>query len=193
MKKDTTKSELSTVNSYYLSRDIIKICEVFCSKVLHTNADQYYKRKQSDINKIWNDIFYGKISEWGVYFIYLERGRTNVTAPDMKIYSSKQKSFDADLCYGLYNLHVKSQNSESAEKYGDSWIFQSKDPLFASPTEYDIIVGCRVTLDESSKDFIDGALVEIKLEKRFIDLNIGSPKLSKFSGDKKAIYLKDNL
>lgn len=180
------------ISEYYVGRDIIKLCEIFADRVISTNISQYEKRKQFDQKKIWNDIFYGKIAEWGVYFIYSERGRKNLDPPDMKIYKAKDKSFDADLKFGLFNLHIKSQTYESSARYGDSWIFQAKDPLFESANEYDILVGCRVSLDQPSKSYIEGALVEIKLEKAFHDLIIGKTKLSKFSENKKAVYLKDN-
>jgi hypothetical protein len=104
----------------------------------------------------------------------------------MNIYSAKEKSFDADLKFGLFNLHVKSQTSQSSFRYGDSWIFQSKDPLFESANEYDIIIGCRVSLNE------DGAFVEIKLEKPFEKLVFNNTKLSKFNDNKKAVYLEEN-
>lgn len=181
--------KMSNIVEYKLQSDIVKMCEVFSSKVIHTNADEYYRRKQSDLEKIWNDIFYGKLAEWGVYFIYLERERTNIDPPDMRIYSAKDKSFDPDLRYGLFNIHVKSQTYESAEKFGDSWMFQSKDPLLVQPNEYDILIGCRVLLSDRDKT----AMVKIKLEKPFMNLVIGEPRLSKFVGSKKTIYLKDNL
>lgn len=180
------------ITEYYIGRDVIRLCETFADRVISTNKDQYAKRKQHNQKKIWNDIFYGKLAEWGVYFIYLDRGRKNIDPPDMRIYKAKDKSFDADLKFGMYNLHIKSQTYQSSIQYGDSWIFQAKDPLFESASEYDIVIGCRVSLDQSTENFIEGALVEIKLEKAFHNLVIGETKLSKFSDNKKAIYLKDN-
>ncbi len=175
------------MNQYYLDRDIVILCEHFAEKVVSTNLDCYKDRKQHSVDKIKKDILIGKLAEWGVFFVYcFLRKKINITSPDMKIYPAKDKSFDADLKFGLFNLHVKSQTSESAYRYGDSWIFQSKDPLFVSANEYDIIIGCRVDLQE------DGALVEIKLEKPFDNLKFGEPKLAKFCGTKKTIYLKDN-
>lgn len=173
---------------YYLGTDIYRLCENFADRVISTNKDEYAKRKQVNLNKIKQDIFIGKLAEWGVYFIYLKRGRKNVSVPDMNIYAKEHKSFDADLNWGLFKLHIKSQNFESADRYGDSWIFQSKDPLFDFSNEYDIIIGCRVGID----DFEIGAFVEIMLEKPFKSLTFGETKLSKFEGTKKAVYLKDN-
>lgn len=175
------------INEYYVGSDILTICEAFANRVVETNKDEYARRKQSDLAKIKNDIVIGKLAEWGVYFIYLERGRY-LNTPDMQIYPKETKSFDPDLRWGLYNLHIKSQTYESAERYGDSWIFQTKDPLFEFSNEYDIVIGCRVSFD----DFERGALVQIVLEKQFKNLKISEPKLSKFNGNKKAVYLKEN-
>ena len=175
------------MNQYHIQGDIIKLCEHFADRVISTNKDCYKRRKQSNLHKIREDILIGKIAEWAVYFIYLERNRTNITPPDMQIYSVEDKSFDSDLRYGLYNLHIKAQTSKSADQYGDSWIFQAKDPLFEYPSEYDIIIGCNV-----SADMFSTYHVEILLEKPFQSLIFGEARLSKFGGNKKAVYLKDN-
>jgi hypothetical protein len=175
------------MKEYFLDKDIVILCKHFAEKVVQTNIDCYKDRNQNSIEKIKKDILIGKLAEWGVFFVYhFVRGKMNISSPDMRIYSIKDKSFDADLKFGLFNLHVKSQTSESAYRYGDSWVFQIKDPLFVYSNEYDIIIGCRVYLES------DGALVQIKLEKPFDNLKFGEPKLAKFCGIKKTIYLKDN-
>ena len=173
-------------DSYYLDYDIYKMSQHFAEKVVDTNIDEYSKRNQSDIEKIKKDILIGKLAEWGVYFIYLERNRTKIDPPDMKVYNAWNKSFEPDLKWGLYNLHIKSQIAESSERYGDSWVFQAKDPLFGFSNEYDIVIGCRVSIER------DGVYVGILLEKPFKELKFGEPKLSKFGGNKKVVYLKDN-
>ena len=174
------------LDNYCLDYDIYKMCQHFSQRVINTNVDEYAKRKQSDIEKIENDILIGKLAEWGVYFIYLERNRNNIDPPDMKVYNVRNKSFEPDLKWGLYNLHIKSQIAESSERYGDSWVFQAKDPLFGFSNEYDIVIGCRVSIEK------DGVYVGILLEKQFKELKFGEPKLSKFGGNKKVVYLKDN-
>lgn len=174
-------------SEYYLSSDILIMCEAFADRVIHSNKDEYARRKQLNLEKIRKDLVVGKLAEWGVYFIYLARGRY-LNTPDMQIYPKEHKSFDPDLRWGLYNLHIKSQTIESAFNYGDSWIFQAKDPLFEFSNDYDIVIGCRVGLD----DFERGALVRVMLEKQFKQIKFGETKLGKFYGNKKAIYLKDN-
>jgi hypothetical protein len=172
---------------YYLSSDILTMCVAFADRVIESNKDEYARRKQSNLTKIKNDILVGKLAEWGVYFIYLKRGRY-LNTPDMQIYPKEYKSFDPDLSWGMYNLHIKAQTVESSLRYGNSWIFQAKDPLFEFSNGHDIVVGCRVSID----DFERGAFVEIMLEKQFKQLRFGETKLSKFGGNKKAIYLEDN-
>jgi hypothetical protein len=172
---------------YYLGSDILTMCEVFADRVVRTNKDEYSRRYQTNLEKIKKDIVIGKLAEWGVYFIYLTRGRY-LNTPDMQIYPKEHKSFDPDLQWGLYNLHIKAQTYESFARYGDSWIFQAKDPLFEFSNDYDIVIGCRVSVDDLER----GALVKIMLEKQFKSVKFGETKLSKFYGNKKAIYLKDN-
>lgn len=175
--------------TYILPREIYILCKHFAFKSYATNEDCYSKRGQSDTYKIIDDITVGKLAEWGVFFMYLQEGRHNISSPDMNIYSIRNKSYDPDLKWGLYRLHIKSQTFESSERYGSSWMFQAKDPLFAKADDCDIIIGCRVHLDNINDDT---CLVEIQLEKPFCQLVIGEPKLSKFVNGKKAIYLKDN-
>jgi hypothetical protein len=177
-----------TIKGFYLSSDIVKICEHFAERSYLTNIDCYALRKQTSPEKIKQDIMLGKLAEWGVYFIYLARGRKSIAPPDLNVYEASSKSFDPDLRWGLFNLHIKSQTFESAYKFGDSWIFQSKDPLFEHSSCYDIMIGCRVSLD----DYDGGCNVEIRLEKRFVDLVVAAPKMSKFNDNKKAVYLEDN-
>lgn len=174
------------IKTYCLSSDIVKLCRNFSELSVNTNTDEYAKRKQFNIDKIKYDILIGKLAEWGVYFIYLDRGRSNINPPDMNIYNKNKKSFDADLRWGMYNLHVKSQDSTSANRYGDSWLFQSKDPLFEFNNEYDIVIGCRINIDNA------GATVNIVIEKQFYKLKFSEPKLKKLIDNKKALYLKDN-
>ena len=174
-------------NEYCFDSDIFIMCEAFADRVIETNKDEYARRKQANLAKIKNDILVGKLAEWGVYFIYLKRGRY-LNTPDMQIYPKEHKSFDPDLRWGLYNLHIKAQTFESSLRYGDSWIFQAKDPLFEFSNGYDIVVGCRVGID----DFERGAFVQIMLEKQFKQIKFGETKLSKFNDNKKAIYLEDN-
>jgi hypothetical protein len=182
------------ITKYTLPPEIYIVCINFADQVVETNLSEYASRNQKNKQKIRDDILCGKLAEWGVYFIYLGRGRNSIEPPDMKIYSWEDKSFNPDLTWQLYNIHVKSQTKQSSILYGDSWLFQSKDPLFAYSGEYDIIVAC--SIDIRTCDIfgsVESVIVEIKLEKPFKNLNFSKPKLDKLIGNKKALYLEDNL
>jgi hypothetical protein len=173
-----------------LEGDIITLCKHFSEQSFKSSVDEYARRKQVNEDKIKHDIMLGKLAEFGVYFIYLEQGKTNITAPDLNIYSAKNKSFDPDLRWGMYNLHIKSQTLQSSERYGDSWVFQSKDPAVNSPNEYDIFIGTCITYEEGCST----ACVSIMLEKKLDSIKFGKPKLQKFStNNKTCVYLKDNI
>jgi hypothetical protein len=162
------------------------MCKNFAEISVKTSTDEYFKRNQRDVSKIKKDILLGKVAEWGVYFIYLENNKTLITPPDMNVYSKFEKSFECDLRWGLFRLHVKSQDTYSADRYGTSWVFQKKDPLFVHSGSYDIIIGCRVDM------ISDTPTVEILLERPFRELKFNKPKLDKFSDNKIVLYLQDN-
>lgn len=170
-----------------LSQDILKMCEAFADMVLKTNQYAYAKRNQTDLNKIRNDIILGKLGEWGVYFRYIDQRRL-LEPPDMKIYPINKKSFDADLQWNLYSLHIKTQSIDSMNRFGLSWMFEAKDPVLQMPNEYDIFVGCIATMGNKDND----PLVQIKCEIPFTEVIIGEPKLKKLN-TKKCIYFKDQL
>lgn len=65
----------------------------------------------------------GKIAEWGVTLYFTDLPCT-ISDPDMTLYAQDKKSFDSDLTINGRDLHVKSQNMSSAEKFGTSWMFQ---------------------------------------------------------------------
>ena len=183
-------SQKMSKEQYTLNKDIISLCRHFAERSLKSSVDEYARRKQVNEHKIKSDIMLGKLAEFGVYFIYLEQGRTNITAPDINIYSAKNKSFDPDLRWGMFNLHIKSQTLMSSQLYGDSWVFQSKDPVVTAPNEYDIFIGTCVDCAEEA----ECCTVSILLEKQLNSVKFGQPKLQKFNANNKTcIYLKDNL
>ena len=100
-------------------------------------------------------IFEGKLAEWGVYK-YLILQNKNCTAPDI--------------------------NKDSAKKYGLSWVFQSKDPMFKKADDNDICIFCLV-YDNN---------IEIILERPFKKLIFKDPKIPFLKGIKKVVYLEDN-
>jgi hypothetical protein len=172
------------MSSYVLTPEIIQMCEEFAEKCSPTNKIQYTKRNQTNPEKIKKDIRIGKMGEFAVYHIMLEKKINDITQPDLNIYLKTHKSFDSDLKCNNYNLHVKSQCLESASRFGISWMFQKEDPIVTTPSVYDYFIGTIV--DEKTKK------VEVKLSKPVKDLVFGEPVLDILKKTKVCVYLKNN-
>jgi hypothetical protein len=122
-----------------------RLCTLFSSEVFHTNKDMYASRNQTNENKVRSDIYMGKMAEFAVYNYLISKGKI-CSAPDVMIYTAKQKSYDADLLInGIAPLHVKSCMVVSG--YDNSWVFQPNDPLVTSPLEDETIALVSVTSD----------------------------------------------
>lgn len=167
-----------------ISNDIITICRSFSEKCYLTNIDEYVKRNQTDFEKIKNDIFFGKIAEFGVYFILLEKGVKDISIPDLNIYNFKNKSFDADLKSKAIDFHIKTQTKKTSKIFGESWLFQKSDPLVLNPKSKDYFIGTQYDEDTSE--------VKILLHKKAKDLKYDKPKLEKLY-NKTCVYLKNNV
>lgn len=110
--------------------------------------------------------------------------------PDFTIYEKKKKSFDADMKTDSFDVHVKTQDKASGEKYGISWVFQYSgggyghtDPLLAKPTVRDLAVF--VTVDMTALSCTIHAATRCVLLPKFLSL----PKLIQLYGSKRVVYL----
>lgn len=167
-----------------VSQDIVKLCQHFAEKCYVTNIDEYSRRNQNDEEKIMHDIFIGKLAEFGVYFILLDKGINDITIPDISIYKSKNKSFDSDLKNKKYNFHIKTQTIQASKKFEESWLFQKNDPLVLKPKESDFFIGTQYNENEFE--------IKILLSKKVKNLKFEKPKLDKLF-NKTCVYLKNNL
>lgn len=167
-----------------ISPDIIKLCQNFAENCYWTNAPEYERRNQNNPDKIKQDIAFGKIAEFGVYYILLEKGMKHITIPDTNVYNHKSKSFEADLKCEGFGFHIKTQTLKSALRFGESWMFQKKDPLVINPKSYDYFIGTQ--LNESNFE------VKILLSKPATELKFEDPVLEKLK-TKTCLYLKNNL
>jgi hypothetical protein len=118
---------------YALPDTLIDICNEFADKVFPTNKDTYSKRNNTTEN-LKKILASSKACEYIVYR-HLRSCNKKCTLPDIKIYDASEKSYDADLyCYDTnIHIHVKSVSTESAKKYGHSWIMQKNDPIVTNP------------------------------------------------------------
>jgi hypothetical protein len=96
------KFQLNPITDYNKAR-----CHIFAEYSVESSAGEYARRNQSDPQKIQLDIYRGKMAEFMVCDYMASKGN-NISKPDLEIYKSFQKSYDADLVCNNKNLHVKS-------------------------------------------------------------------------------------
>lgn len=158
-----------------------ELAQDFAIRVIDTNVNHYARRNQSNKDKIINDITVGKIAEYAAAKMFLLHG-IDCTEPDITVYGAKKKSFDADLIIATAkHIHVKSQLTSSARRYGKSWMFQKTDKLITKPKETDYILVCNV---DDSKEFV---VTEALFKANEITHLYGEPKVMQLSS-KKALY-----
>lgn len=181
------------ITSIQLNQPLIDKCQAFALERIGLSEDLYRKRGEARKSKMVEDICVGTMAEWACYSYLKDKAAScvEITEPDMTIYEKRKKSFSPDLQYTavteVFNIHVKSQTHESANKYGASWLFQKEDKLFKSAGENDYIAFCLV---EGSKVDIMAIVKVLELVER--DL-LAEPKVFQYKHSKKAIYLDQVL
>lgn len=153
----------------------------FANESAKSSQANYKQRNQSNLSKIKNDIFLGKVAEYSIYNYYVSKG-FKITAPDIQIYQAKNKSFDADLTIidKNQNIHVKSHFIKSP--FPPSWVFQKTDPLVTNPSPEDIIIMSIINVIGEGDAIIEYAC---NLKDKY------KPLLKESLQSKTAIYLKD--
>ena len=166
-------------------------CKVFAENEYETTGAHRRKRYQSNPKRVKMQTADGKMGEWLVTK-YLKSMGLECSEPDMEIYKASKKSFDADLYVGEHHLHCKTQNAESAQRYGISWVFQAGS-RYGSRGHSDPIVGggdglaVFVKLDPKEyKGTICGPFKMEDLRPHFKD-----PVLKHLKGIKTCLYWKD--
>ena len=170
--------------------DELQRCRIFAQEQYATSHAHYRRRRQTNKGRIEDQIVDGKMGEL-MAEKYLREHGFQCSAPDFVIYAAKNKSFAADLFCGNIPIHVKTQNSTSAERYGSSWVFQAggfgfghSDPcLDNSAGEWCVFV----TLDHASRS----ANIVGPLDMQSVQPHFKHPKLEHLIGIKKCIYLTD--
>lgn len=115
-----------------ISQHFYNNCVNFANKRIGKSSDLYSRRGEKRIEKILNDIVTGTVGEYGVYK-YLKSQNVITSKPDLEIYEKRNKSFDADLYNDEVKIHVKSQGTASAKRYGNSWLLQRSDRVTRNP------------------------------------------------------------
>lgn len=162
-------------------------CLDFAEDCYKSNKDEYKRRGQCDKWAIIQQIFIGKIAEYGVYNYLCDKSMFQMLSPDLVIYDKGNKSYDADLFFNGFNIHVKSQDERQVKTYGRSYLLQKNDPITIAPKLSDIACFTSVIPD------IHNVLVH-----GFITCNrlikwLGTPKKEALRATKHAIYLSEDM
>ena len=177
-----------------LKKKDLEIAKQFANDRVHLSLDHYKKRGQGSLDKITHDITIGALGEIGIHRAFKRLG-IKVTAPDFNVYESKKKSYDADLNDDSGNrFHCKSQCTESANKYGKSYILQyggngmgHVDKLFRNVTNRDFLVPCLVDVENMEVIIFGCIKIETIMKKDLIKM----PRVKWLEYSKRAIYLED--
>ncbi len=122
---------------YDISDELYEKCVKFANDRIGLSKHLYSYRGESNTDKMVEDIVIGTLGEWAIYLHLSELGY-EVGEPDMEIYTTRRKSFSADLFFNDIKLHVKSQGIVSAKRYGNSWLLQRSDKIIANPSDKDM-------------------------------------------------------
>ncbi len=160
----------------------------FANEVVSTVTGYYKNRGQSNIDNIKNQTFIGKIGEFGARSWLLSQG---YQCTDINLTVTYNKTFDADLILNKnIKCHVKSQDSESANRFGISWTFQFSGQggghrdkeIFDKYDIEDRVVFCLV---KSPVVYICAQVYVFQLH----EMNLfGLPKKESLRGIKKVVY-----
>jgi hypothetical protein len=175
---------------------LYEMCTDFAQKQLVTSRSKYRQRNQTNQVRITQQIADGKMGELFAARHLRKQGYV-CSDPDFEIYTARNKSFDADLVVELADpfesraVHVKTQNNESARRWGSSWVFQAggagygnTDPLLDRTTNDWVVF---VKLDAQAHS----AVVIGPLEMAQVKQHLKDPVLERLKGIKKCIYESD--
>jgi hypothetical protein len=157
-------------------------CERFAVKRVTGSSDLYAYRGEPRKEKLVNDILVGALGEWAVEAHLASMGY-ECTEPDMKIYKTRGKSFDADLYVDDIEIHVKSQGMVSVKRYGNSWLLQRNDKIVSEPKENQLFAFTNVDVENRIVDILGYCWAK--------DMVYGECKVWAYKKTKVAIYLKD--
>ena len=173
------------MNKIIFTPEDLQKCVEFSEQV---DTSFYEKRNQWNATKRIADSKIGKLGELAAYY-FLKDKYPNISYPDFKIYPTKQKSWDFDMKHESFNLHVKTQESLQASKFGESWIFQSQDKhIFNIYSNIDYVAFVKVNMLQKEAEVRAIVSLEMLHNNKLFAL----PVLEKLQmANKLAVYYKD--
>lgn len=166
------------------STEEINTCDTFAKNV---DTSFYKNRNQNDNSKRILDTKVGKLGEVATYH-FLKEKYPDISYPDFTIFDKSQKSWDYDLKSSELNFHVKCQEFEQANRFGESWMFQLNDKhVFENYKNNDYVAFVLINMVTKSAE-----IKSIKLIKNLHENKLFSEtKLTKFKGIKVCVYYQN--
>jgi hypothetical protein len=176
-------STFRTPQTVHLSLEAVSRARTFADAVIATV--NYGDSNQTVTKKISDDHFVSKLGEEAVKAVFESRNCI-VEGPDYSIYSSRQKSWVADLKINELEVAVKTQRRSAAKRYGLSWTFQDsperRDPVLSTPEAW----VCLVVYEDLEPDY-ECMVYPLRKIKQLI---FEPPRLKRLVEKKQAVYLE---
>lgn len=138
-----------SLSKIVLSERVIECCRWHAQTMPEKNIQRYVKRGHDQI-MIRRQTFIGKLGEFGAYAFVKKYHDETAVPPELNWSDDSDHFFNPDFFGDFYRYHVKTQETESAEKFKRSWMFQIKDPVTFNPTEKDKIILTEVLTDDEA-------------------------------------------
>lgn len=180
------------MRSIILSEKNLDLAEKFAQMSL-SGVKSSYQTSLNAVDIIAENIRIGKLGEIAAY-LTLRQDYDIIKKPDFTVYPSNQKNWDADLKISpklkpsIINLHIKTQSTQSRERYTKSWAFQCgkyrKDKLLSAPKENDWV--CLVSQTNVAEFKLELMVPFSEVKDLFRE-----PKISAYASEKKILYWDD--
>jgi hypothetical protein len=169
-------------------------CRLYAENEFETVKQTRAQRGQTNPDRIKHQTAVGKMGEL-IACDWLRMQGLNCTSPDFTIYNGRKKSWDSDMHIiainsSKFKVACKTQDEESARKYGRSWIFQKgghgyghTDPVIQKGESLSVFV----SLDLKNEH------AEVKGPFRMCDMRplFKEPRIERLKFSKAALYWED--
>ena len=182
---------MEILNTFIADKQLMDDCRSHAIEVTKINYKYYSEtRNQSNFDKIVDDAYYGKLTEWAAYD-YLNKLGLLINKPSMVVLQQKDKSYESDLISSGYPIHIKGCPNHRLPN--PTWAFQNRDlSLVYNPSPLDII-GLGVYYEHT-----DPVKIEIikffraMFAKNYFD-KLYKESLNQSKDEKKALYWVGNF
>jgi hypothetical protein len=164
-------------------------CRLYAENEFDSTKNMRARRGQTNEQRIKHQTAVGKMGEY-VTHEFLSTLGYECTEPDCEVYTGRKKSWASDLFVDEHKIAVKTQDLDSAMRFGKSWIFQKggygfghTDPVIDGGKSFAVFV----TLDLNEK----GAYVNGPYDMKVLRSYFKDPKVPSLRFSKTALYWED--